>query len=75
MVAKGKELTKKDKDKREKREYREMVKKVEGYKRVVSALAKFFMGISMMLTMADILGFSPEHAKQHAGRWPLPILC
>ena len=52
MVAKGKELTKKDKDKREKREYRDMVKKVEGYKRIVSALAKFFMGVSMICTMA-----------------------
>ena len=29
-----------------------MVKRVEGFKRIVSALAKFFMGITMILTMA-----------------------
>ena len=29
-----------------------MVKKVEGYKRLVSALAKFLMAVSMIFTMA-----------------------
>ena len=29
-----------------------MVKRVEGFKILVSALAKFFMGVSMIFTMA-----------------------
>ena len=53
MVAKGKDLTKnKNPSEKQTRVYKKMVKKVEGYKRLVSALAKLFMAVSMIFTMA-----------------------
>lgn len=48
MVAKGKDLKKGMTSKK----HKEMVKRVEGFKRLVSAIAKFVMAISMLLTMA-----------------------